>query len=124
MRLRYLRLKEMDPRPGLKYSTTYIIQDASDRKSAYDEILARVANMADALDRDPALLFWFENLPLPDFKTTTGVNRTPLQIVAELLDEFTGVKRDGTPKDIALAPVERWNRLFYESPWAIELEQV
>lgn len=123
MELNYTRMTAMEPLPGRRYSTTYIVQRQEDRKAAHDQLRRIVTEILTAIEADAELRTWFEHQPLPGFPTAAKRNRTPLAVVQELLEEFQGTKRNGQPKDIALAPIERWNRLFGGTQWAIELKR-
>lgn len=115
-------MKVMEPRPGTKYATVYIVQDPEARVESFTELKSIVNSIILALEADDELRTWFENTSLPGFPLTSKPNnRTALAVVQELLNEFSSTKRDGTPKDIARATVDRWNRLFKDTAWQIEL---
>jgi hypothetical protein len=63
------------------------------------------------------------NEPLRDFKKSKkGEYYSAWEIVEDMYKEATGRKRDGTPKNYAMAPIGRWNRLFKDTTREIQLE--
>jgi hypothetical protein len=119
--IKYQRIEIMEPREGVSYSTKYLKQSLEQRmeltrhvKQAASELLHEIERMP-----DPATI----NTPLKGFKTTTGKNRSAMDILVDMLTEARGKKRDGKPKDYALAPIERWNKLFKGTDYEINLVQ-
>jgi hypothetical protein len=44
-----------------------------------------------------------------------------MEMFEDIIGECRGAKRDGTPKDFARAPIDRWNKLFYDTDYAIDM---
>lgn len=120
--IRYQRTEKMLPREGFTYSTTYLKQTLPQRAELCRHIRMVVKEIAEVLDQDPQ---WesFVNQPLKGFKTTQGYNRTTMDILTDMLAEAGGKQRNNMPKDFAMAPIERWNKLFADTDYAIELVQ-
>jgi len=121
MKIYYQKTVTMQPRDGVKYATTYVKQTAKQRQQLTDHLVrcTRLINTwinteqgwSTAMDR-----------PLKGFPTTKGSNRTPMTVIVDILNEAQGRQRNGTLKDYALAPIERWNKLFEGTEFAFELE--
>lgn len=120
--IRYQKLIKMDPREGVKYSTTYVKQTLDQRNELCKHIKKVVVEIADAIEGDDALLD-FIRTPLKGFKTSTSQNRCITDILSEMVNEAKGKQRNGFPKDFALAPIERWNKLFQGTEYEINLIQ-
>lgn len=120
--IRYQKIHKMEPRDGVKYSTSYLKQTAEQRKQLCKHIRRVVGEIATAVEEDQDLLD-FVRTPLKGFKTTSGQNRTTTDILTDMVNEAKGRKRDGMPKDFALAPIERWNKLFKATEYEIDLIQ-
>lgn len=120
--IRYQKFSKMEPRGGVKYSTTYVKQNLHHRKDLCKHIKQVVTEIADAVEGDEELLD-FMRTPLKGFKTTTGQNRTPTDILTDMVNEAKGLQKNGNPKDFALAPIERWNKLFQGTDYEINLIQ-
>ncbi len=118
--IKYQRIETMTPREGVAYATRYLKQSLEQRQELSNHIfrctrqllLAALTSTAVDLDR-----------PLKGFKTTTGSNRSATQVLQDAVNEAQGKKRDGRPKDYALAPIERWNKLFKGTDYEIQLVQ-
>jgi hypothetical protein len=121
--IRYQKMNKMEPRDGVKYSTTYVKQTLEQRKELCKHIRQVVVEISDAVESDEELLD-FIRTPLKGFKTTSGQNRTATDILTDMVNEAQGKQKGGTlPKDFALAPIERWNKLFEDTDYAIDLVQ-
>lgn len=120
--IRYQRLNRMEPREGVKYSTTYVKQTSQQRTELCKHVKAVIAEIADAIEGDSDLID-FVRTPLKGFKTTTGQNRTTTDILTDMVNEAKGRTKYGLPKDFALAPIERWNKLFAGTDYEINLVQ-
>lgn len=120
--IRYQKFNKMEPREGVKYSTTYVKQTLEQRKQLCHHIKTVVTEIADALEGDEELLD-FIRTPLKGFKTTSGHNRTSTDILTDMVNEARGKQKNGLAKDFALAPIERWNKLFEGTDYAIDLVQ-
>jgi len=120
--IRYQKMTKMDPRDGVKYSTTYVKQTLEQRQQLCKHIRCVVTEIADAIEGDEELLD-FVRTPLKGFKTTTGHNRSATDIMTDMINEARGKQKNGLPKDFALAPIERWNKLFQNTQYEITLVQ-
>ena len=112
----------MEPRDGVKYSTTYVKQTLEQRKELCKHIRQVVVEISDAVEGDTELLD-FIRTPLKGFKTTAGQNRTTTDVLTDMINEAKGKQKNGLPKDFALAPIERWNKLFEGTDYSLDLIQ-
>lgn len=120
--IRYQKLNKMDPREGRGYATTYVKQTLEQRRELCKYIKQVVSDISDAIEGDDDLVD-FIRTPLKGFKTTTGVNRCVVDIITDMVNEAKGKQKNGMPKDFALAPIERWNKLFQDTDYEITLVQ-
>lgn len=120
----YQKTHEMTARTGVKYATTYYKQTLEQRKQLTRHIRDCSREIADYLDQHPEYLEWHLTQPLKGFPKTGGQpNRTTWEIITDIVGEAQGTKRDGTPKDYAQAPIERWNKLFKGTEYEFEMQQ-
>lgn len=115
-------MSKMLPRDGTNFSTTYLKQTLEQRKEFCRHIKQVITEISNALE-DNLELNSFVRQPLKGFKTTQGVNRSIMVIIEDMCNEAKGKKKDGLPKDFALAPIERWNKLFEGTDYAVDLIQ-
>ena len=120
--IRYQKFNKMEPRDGVKYSTTYVKQTLDQRKELTKHIKSVINEIAEVIETDPDLLD-FVRTPLKGFKTSNGINRTTTDILTDMVNEAKGKQKNGLPKDFALAPIERWNKLFAGTEYEINLVQ-
>lgn len=120
--IRYQKLSRLDPREGTNYATTYVKQTQAQRRELCKHIKHVIEEISDAIEGDDELLD-FVRFPLKGFKTTTGVNRSITDILTDMVNEAKGLQKNGMPKDFALAPIERWNKLFKGTEYEIILVQ-
>ena len=120
--IRYQKTIKMDPRDGVKYSTTYLKQTQEQRRVLTNHIRTVTKEIADLVEFDPTWTDWLST-PLSGFKTTQGHNRSPFDIISDMVNEAKGKQRNGMPKDFAMAPIERWNKLFKDSDYEVSLVQ-
>jgi hypothetical protein len=120
--IRYQKMTKMDPRDGVKYSTTYVKQTLPQRKELCRHIKTVVTEISDAIEGNEDLTD-FVRTPLKGFKTTTGQNRTLTDVLTDMINEAKGKMKNGLPKDFALAPIERWNKLFEGTDYEVDLVQ-
>jgi hypothetical protein len=118
----YQKTQQMEPRPGVKYATTYYKQSHAQREALVDWIRRCSMEIVECVDSDPDFAQWW-NTPIKEFRKTDKTYRTPEEIVQDLLLEAIGQKRNGEHKDFAQAPIERWNRLWRETPWEFSMVQ-
>jgi hypothetical protein len=119
----YQKTHKMEARNGNKFATTYYKQTLEQRHSLTKHIRASVKEIVDYLDTDPEMMSWAQNTPLKGFPKTTGGKRTLWELLTDIASEASGKKRDGTPKDYAQAPIDRWNKLFADTDYEITLEE-
>jgi hypothetical protein len=111
----YQRLHTMEPRPGRRYSTTYIKQSPQE----YQRLRSWLIQIADGIlatcELDPGLAEWFTR-PMEDFrKSTRGQYYTPEELLTDMIHQMS------LGRDLAQAMLYRWNRLTEATPWQIEL---
>lgn len=118
----YVDIHKMEPREGLKYSTTYIKQTLAQRQLLVQHVRQVLEEIADAIEGNEELQE-FVRLPLNGFPRIQQPNRSIQDIIADMIQECQGRRANGTPKDFALAPIERWNKIFGDTEYAIVLEK-
>ena len=118
----YISTHKMEPRAGLKYSTTYIKQTPAQRSLLVQHCRRVLEEIADAIEGNEELQQWITE-PLVGFPRQNASNRSLTDIIADIMQECTGKRANGMSKDFALAPIERWNKLFGDTEYAIVLEQ-
>ncbi len=116
----YTSTHKMEPREGLNYSTTYIKQTRAQRDQLVQHCRRVLTEIADAIEGDEELEAWVQQ-PLPGFPRKNQPNRSLSDIIADMMQESQGVRSNGDPKDFALAPIERWNKLFGDTEYAVVL---
>jgi hypothetical protein len=116
----YSKIQQMEPRPGVKYATSYYKQSTRQREDLVEWLRRCSIDIVECVDSDPEFVQWWTS-PLKDFRKADKTYRTPEEIVEDLLLEAVGQKRNGEHKDFAQAPIERWNRLFRETPWEFRM---
>jgi hypothetical protein len=110
----YTSRKEMEPRPGVRFATTYYKQTQREYTLLRQHIYSVAAEIMALCDSDLATYRWWTT-PLKGYKKTTGANYTPCEIVTDMVEQF--VKQ----KDLPSGMLGRWQRLFSATPWNIEL---
>lgn len=120
--IRYQKMNKMEPRSGVNYATTYVKQTLVQRTELCQHIRMVVMEISDVVESSEE---WndFVRTPLRGFKTTTGQNRTTVDVLTDMITEAKGRMKNGMPKDFALAPIERWNKLFAGTDYAVDLVQ-
>jgi hypothetical protein len=120
--IRYQKKQTMEPRDGVNYATTYVKQTLDQRRDLVKHIKMVVTEISYVCDANPD---WniFVNQPLRGFRTTQGVNRSTRDILSDMCNEARGKTKKGLPKDFAMAPIERWNKLFEGTDYAVDLVQ-
>lgn len=111
----YKSLRTMEPRPGVKYSTTYIKQDSDE----YDRTLKWFAQTAEeiiaATIDHPELAEWFIR-PMPDFRRSEAAKfYSPQDLLMDIIDQMVH------GRDLTQAMLDRWNRLCSGTPWEVEI---
>lgn len=120
--IRYQKMTQMEPRDGVQYATTYVKQTLEQRKELCQHIRQIITEISQAVEQDPDLSDFIIE-PLKGFKTTQGKNRSITDLLSDMATEARGKQRNGMPKDFALAPIERWNKLFAGTAYAVVLVQ-
>lgn len=112
----YNTIREMAPRPGVKYATRYIKQTPAE----YQRLRAWIADIAETIldiaNHDPQVAEWFVK-PDPSFRRTDGTRYSPQDLITDMLDQMTG------GRDLPQSMIDRWNRLTDTTPWQIHLIQ-
>jgi hypothetical protein len=109
----YQRRLEMKPRPGLKYSTTYIKQRPQQYQRTRAWFHQTGETIVDICGVDPSLSEWFVT-PMPDFRRSVkGEYYSPADLLTDILEQMA------LEKDLTQAMVDRWNRLTQGTPWQI-----
>lgn len=120
----YERTETMQPRQGVSYATTYVKQTVKQRHELERHVNKTIRELGEAIpilaQQDASWIDFIEQ-PLKGFKTTQGKNRSLLDLLTDMQNESRGTKRNGEPKDFALAPIERWNKLFKDTDYAVDL---
>lgn len=120
--IRYQKMIRMEPREGNSYATVYIKQTQEQRMELIRHIRMCINEIASVIEQDDTWLHYIE-IPQKGFRKTTGSNRSIKEIMTDMINEARGHTRRGDPKDFALAPIERWNKLFRGTHYEIELVQ-
>ena len=110
----YTSRKEMEPRPGTRFATTYYKQTQREYTRLRAHIYAVAAKLMAECDSDLDVYRWWTT-PLKGYRKTQGANYTPCEIVTDMVEQF--VKQ----KDLPSGMLGRWTRLFAGTPWDIEL---
>ena len=111
----YRSRRDMEPRPGVRYATTYYLQSPRERQRTQEfieTVIQRVGTLAletpggaEELDR-----------PLPGFPRTGGrPNYSALDIMTDMLTQMAA------GRDIPSGMLGRWNRLFRASGMEIDM---
>lgn len=105
MKFGYTSRREMEPRPGRKYSTIYYKQSASERARTFEHVKKTIENLGEAALADGTSLDWEK--PLTDFpRREKSGHYSTLDIVTDMYQQMQ------SGKDIPSGILGRWNRLF------------
>jgi len=118
----YISTHKMEPREGLSYATTYLKQTPAQRQELVKHVRQVLVEISDCIEGNEELQAWV-SWPLVGFPRKNQLNRSITDIISDMINECNGKRSNGTPKDFAMAPIERWNRLFGDTDYAIVLEQ-
>jgi len=111
----YRYIKEMEPRPGVKYATRYIKQTEQEHQRLRQWLAQIAETIIDIAQHDPQVAEWFTR-PMPDFRRSQrNQYYTPQDLVTDMLDQMLH------GRDLPQSMVDRWNRLTASTPWQIEL---
>lgn len=110
----YNSTHKMPPRPGQEFSTTYYRQDLAARK----KVCRHVRTVLDTLAQAPSCEIdsWLDEKLKGHRHRKTKQLYTVAEVLNDMSNECTGTKKDGLPKDLAQAPIDRWNRVFQGYP--------
>lgn len=112
----YKSLREMEPRPGVRYSTTYIKQDIHEYERLKNWLVHIAESIIDISDFDADCATWFIT-PMRDFrKSHRGEYYSPQDIITDMIDQMVH------GRDLSSAMIGRWNRLCEGTPWQIDLQ--
>jgi len=115
MQIKFHSTKQMEPRYGNSYATTYYKLNNKERSTMKEFIEQIIMDVAICYDRNPELNKWIEH-PLKKFKRTRGL---PGYSLCEILGDLNHQINEG--KDIPSGMMGRYNRLFKDTEWDIEL---
>ena len=118
----YTSTHKMEPREGLSYATTYLKQTPEQRKQLVSHIRMVLEEISDAIEGNEELQNWV-SWPLVGFPRKQAPNRSLTDIIADMIAECNGKRANGQPKDFAMAPIERWNKVFGDTDYSIVLER-
>ena len=118
----YQKIQKMQPREGVAYATSYVKQTLAQRKELVNHITQAMQELIQVIDTHNEW-YSFSQQPLKGFPTTRRVNRSLWEILEDMATEAQGTQKNGLPKDFALAPIERWNKLFADTDYEFELVQ-
>lgn len=114
---RYRKSVDMPPKEGQKFATTYYRQSPEEYQRLRAHIIEVASEIMDLVELNPE---WdeFVNEPLKGFGRLNGkANYSINQIIADILEQTT------THKDITQGMIGRWNRLFADTAYDMELLQ-
>ena len=110
----YTSRKEMEPKPGTNFATTYYKQTQQEYTRLRAHIYRVAAEIMALCDSDLDTYRWWTT-PLKGYRKTAGANYTPSEIVTDMVEQF--VKQ----KDLPSGMLGRWNRLFADTDYDIRL---
>jgi hypothetical protein len=111
----YTSRKEMEPRPGVRYATTYYKQSLQEYTRLRQHIYQVAAEIMAICDSDASYQLW-ATTPMKSFKKSVrGQYYTPMEIVTDMVEQLT------KQKDIPSGMLGRWNKLFADTKWDIYL---
>ena len=110
----YKYIREMEPRPGMKFATRYIKQTHEEHDRLRTWLVQIAETIIDIADHDPTVAEWFTK-PMRDFRRSQrGEFYTPQDLITDMLDQMIH------GRDLPQAMIDRWNRLTDHTPWQIE----
>lgn len=116
-KIKYLKTRVMEPREGVKYATTYYQQNSEQAQAALKHVRDVAEQIVEVCEKDLAMREWVQT-PLKAFsRTGLKPNYSVEDIVSDLLNQLD------SGKDIPSGMIGRWNRLFDDTAWDIELEE-
>lgn len=121
--IRYQKMVRMEPRAGVRYATVYIKQLPKQRQELVNHIRSTLDDLSYIMELYSDINDYVMEVPQADFKRSDGTYRSIIDIILDMVNEASGRRRDGKLKDFALAPIERWNKLFKGTPREVILVQ-
>lgn len=113
LQFEYRTRREMEPRPGRRYATVYLVQTPQQRSEMARSIGRCIEQLAAAVpDNDVTL-----DRPQRDFRREDGTHYSATDILVDLWGQL----RAG--RDPTEAMIGRWNRLFEATEWQIEMRK-
>jgi len=107
----YRSIRELEPRPGVKYATRYIKQTPQEYDRTRAWLISTAEQMIELADRDPQLAEWMCR-PQTDFRRA---QRGQYYSVQDLITDL--VNQVALQRDLTQAMIDRWNRLCSGTPW-------
>jgi len=108
-KFKYRSTREMEPRPGAKFATTYYRQTPAEYRRVQAHVEAVIADIIDgaiATNQTDLLSAELKNFP----RTGGKANYSAADILMDMRDQLL------SGKDIASGILGRWNRLLAEFP--------
>lgn len=112
----YKYIREMEPRPGVRYATRYIKQTDQEHKRLQVWLAEIAETIIDIADHDPQVAEWFTR-PDPNFRRSDRTYYSPEDLITDMLNQMH------RGRDLPQSMVDRWNRLTDTTPWQIQLIQ-
>jgi len=110
----YQSIRELDPRPGTRYSTKYYKQHTNDRLS----LLAHMSSCAQFIYEnsfDKELHAAFQQGIDRRHRRTDGTYYNTYDVIADALEQLS------SGKDIPQSMITRWNARFAQTKYSIEM---
>lgn len=110
----YISEREMPPKPGVKFFTTYYQQTHAEYRLTRNFVVSVAKEIMDLVTESPDAGEWFCT-PLRGYRRSQGTNYTPEDIVTDMVRQFS------LQRDIPSGMLGRWRRLFQDTRWDFEL---
>lgn len=110
----YNTTKEMAPRDGKSYSTTYYQQSLDERKRVQKHINRTIQDIKTL--PESAVSGWLETPLKKHNKRESKGKYSVFDVIRDMDREAKKMKKDGLPGDFAQAPITRWNKVFEGCP--------
>jgi len=110
----YHSLKQLEPRPGVKYATVYRKQTREEYQRTFDWFCSIAQQLTDLADHDATVAEWMIR-PQADFPRS---RRHDFYSAQDLITDI--VNQMSLGKDLPEAMTDRWNRLCHGTPWQVD----
>lgn len=110
----YNTTKEMAPRDGKSYSTTYYQQSLDERKRVQKHINRTIQDIKTL--PESAVSGWLETALKKHTKRESKGKYSVFDVIRDMDREAKKCRKDGLPGDFAQAPIDRWNKVFEGCP--------